>query len=658
MIDPRFGNSKDGYLIPILQRPKRVDCAKWAEMNRFMPSTNTLFSFNQTPFFREPTQYLSDIAGTCRVILSTPAQVGKTTAIENFLGWIAAYDRANTLLIFDRLKTGQRMSKNRLRPFLRDVCGINTTGQNGTNYRNPDASKEVCNISLATGANLMIGSSGSASDLCSTPAKYLCCDELDRWKDEIKGEGDPVSLALQRQMRFRGMALFTSTPTVENGRINQQFLLGTQQTWGVICSGCGAWFDCRWDSIDWSGDVPTVHCPKCGQVYTEAEIKALEHRYCEPQNPNPIHDQYGRIVRSYRVYGTLCHSFYTWHSLRENERESLEYGEASYQSFRNTRLGEIYVPRSDRIIYGSDIQRIAVRDYHLDALPRDIVFCTAGIDTQDNGFAMEICGWNRDASRAYGIEWLWLDGDPKKPEIWHALTEIIERRRYKREDGKTLGVIYAAQDSGGHHTNRVYAYSLRHPRHLSVKGYVRLKETIPFLYSISTQKLSSAGNGTGKIKLHIIGVNTGKDMLLDMISKTLDGERCLSWPHDFSCNYDANYFEQLTSEKRTNTPRGVRWELLPGRRNEALDCRIYAMYAAHLLLNQRGAIASIMESETAVTKAESGTDKSSAVPPSNPVKKTEPAPVAPNPEPPKREHNHDQRKTSSGAVSHKKFKPL
>ena len=632
-----------GYLIPILQRPKRVDCAMWAELNRFMPSTHTLFSFLQTPFFREPTRYLSDLAGTSRVILCTPAQVGKTTAMENFLGWIAAYDRSNTLLIFDRLKTGQKMSKNRLRPFLRDVCGINATGQAGTKYRNPDASKEVCNISLATGANLMIGSSSSASDLCSTPAKFLCCDELDRWKDELKGEGDPVSLALQRQMRFRGMALFTSTPTVEEGRIHQHFLLGTQETWGVICSGCGAWFDCRWDSIDWAGGVPSVHCPKCGEIFDEMAVRALEHRYCEPQNPNPEHDEYGRVVRSYRVFGTLCDAFYSWRGLRELERSALALGEASYQSFRNTRLGEVYVPRSERIIYGSDIQKVAMFEYHWDALPKDIVFCTAGVDTQDSGFAVEICGWNADASRAYGIEWQWLDGDPAEPEVWQALSDLLWTKRYKRVDGKTLGVIYAAQDSGGHHTNSVYAYSMRHPRHLSVKGYVRAKETIPFLHSVTTRKVAMAWNSRAKIPLYIVGVNAGKDLLSDMITKTLAGDLCLSWPRDVLCNYDANYFEQLTSEKRTNTARGIRWELMPGRRNEGLDCRIYAMYAAHLLLNQRGAIASIMDferSEPVAKPATEGldlttTEKSSAVPPSNPVKKLEPVPVVQKTEPPK-----------------------
>ena len=593
----------EGYLIPILQRPRRVDCATWAELNRFMPATHTMFSFIQTPFFREPTRYLSDLAGTCRVILSTPAQVGKTTAIENFLGWIAAYDRANTLLIFDRLKTGQKMSKNRLRPYLRDVCGINATGQAGTKYRDPDASKEVCNISLATGANLMIGSSSSASDLCSTPAKFLCCDELDRWKDELKGEGDPVMLALQRQMRFRGMALFTSTPTVEEGRINQHFLIGTQETWGVVCSGCGAWFDCRWDAIDWSGNVPTVNCPQCGEVFDEIAVRALEHRYSEPQNPTPEHDDYGRVVRSYRVFGTLCDAFYSWRGLKELERSALSLGEASYQSFRNTRLGEVYVPSTERAFDGDELQRCSRRTYTHDALPREIVFLTAGIDTQDNGFAVEVCGWNKDASKAYGIEYVWLNGDPARPEIWHELTEIIEKKRYKREDGKTLGVIYAAQDSGGHHTNRVYAYSLRHQRHLAVKGYVKASETIPFLYKVTIRKLTSIGTGVGKIQLHIVGVNSGKDMLLNMASRTLDGEPCLNWPSDVWYNYDANYFDMITSERRVNTPHGVRWELPMGRRNEALDCRIYAMYAAHLLLNQRGAIASIMESEQAATVA-------------------------------------------------------
>lgn len=615
-----------------------MDAATWAEQHRYMPQTHGLFSFAQTPFLRLPTQCLSDIAGTCRVVLKTPAQVGKTTMIENMLGWICEYDRSNTLLILDSLKTGQRMSKNRLRPFLRETCGINGRGDT-----NQDKSKEVCNIGLETGANLIIGSASSASDLCSTPAKYLCADELDRWTDVLDKEGDPLSLAFQRQMRFRGMALLTSTPTVEDGRINVHYKLGTMETWCAVCH-CGCLMPCHYDDIDFTSDIPTIACKSCGEVYTQSQIEKLEHRYSEPQNMHPYADRYGRVCRSFEVFSTLCHSFYSWETLREEERAARALGEEAERSFRNTRLGEVYIPKNETVVvYSADIQRVSVDTYKLDALPREIVFCTAGIDTQDNGFAIEIVGWNIDASCAYGIEWMWIDGKPEKDsKIWNRLTDIIERRRYKREDGKTLGVIYAAQDSGGHYTNAVYAYSLRHTRHIAVKGYTNERADVPFLYDISSQKAKNVGNGSAKVKLHVIGVNAGKDMLLNMMTQTLDGDRCLFWPIDFLCGYDNNYFEQLTAEKRTSTARGVRWELLPGRRNEALDCRIYAMYAAHLLLSQRGAIASIMESEAAVgaKNATVGTIEHTAH--TEPVEKPKP----------------DTATNSSGARPPRKFRPL
>ncbi len=166
------------------RRRERLDPATLAE--RIRRIDGRAFTYDTTPFLRYPTACLGDIGGTCRVIIQSPAQVGKTVTIENFLAWVCEYDRQNALLILDSDKTGKRMSKNRLRPFLRDTCGINTKESRALN---PDASKEISNIGLAPGANLIIGSSKSASDLCSTPVKYLLCDELDRWKDKLKDSG-------------------------------------------------------------------------------------------------------------------------------------------------------------------------------------------------------------------------------------------------------------------------------------------------------------------------------------------------------------------------------------------------------------------------------------------------------------------------------------
>ena len=135
---------------------ERMYADEWAEKNVILKDTGR-FRYDVTPYFREPTRAASDLVHTCRVVLKTPAQCGKTSLLLNVLGWVAAYDPANALLILDSLKTGQRLSKNRLKPFLRDTCHIAAFQAS-----HKDRSKETTNLSLGTGANLIIGSASSA----------------------------------------------------------------------------------------------------------------------------------------------------------------------------------------------------------------------------------------------------------------------------------------------------------------------------------------------------------------------------------------------------------------------------------------------------------------------------------------------------------------
>ena len=89
---------------------------------------------------------------------------------------------------------------------------------------------------------------------------------------------------------------------------------------GLMCGFGGAFMPCRWSDIDWSEpSEPTIACKECGQVYTEMDIKGLDHEYSPPANADPFKDNFGRIWRSFEVFGTLCHSFYSWKSLRDYE---------------------------------------------------------------------------------------------------------------------------------------------------------------------------------------------------------------------------------------------------------------------------------------------------------------------------------------------------
>lgn len=569
------------------KRRERTDPATLAENIRLIDGR--AFVYDSTPFLREPTASLGDIGGVCRVVIQSPAQVGKTVTIENFLAWICEYDRQNTLLILDSDKTGKRMSKNRLRPFLRQTCGINSKTTKDTN---PEASKEISNIGLAPGANLIIGSSKSASDLCSTPVKYLLCDELDRWADCLAREGDPLALAFQRQMRFpSSMALLTSTPTVDAGRIHQQYLLGTQEVWGVFCE-CGQWIEVKWDLIDWTNSTPVFHCVHCGTCYSEADVIDLKHGYSAPQNTQPYRDKCGRVARSFAITAPLCHSFYTWEYLRREEEAARSLGEVSYQSFKNTRLGEVYKPTSERVFLSEDVMHVSTVVYSVEKLPHDIAFIVAGVDTQDNGFAVEICGFSEDRRRVYGVEWLWLEGRPKsEPELWRRLNAALSQT-YKTEDGRALNVAVTCQDSGGHCTHEVYGFSLRRRGHFAIKGVFDANELI---VRMSHVQLKTLGKGTGRVLLTNIGTICGKDMVMNALESNLGGELRFLWP--INSSYTLDYFDQLTAEKRIVENRGVvRWVCLPGRHNEALDCRVYALAAAEIYANKKCATASMQKS--------------------------------------------------------------
>lgn len=504
-----------------------------------------------------------------------------TETLINMLGWIVEYDRANTLLIMDTKTSGIALSKNRIRPFLRDVCGLDYSKTASSKGKDNDHSMNAVDLGIGRGANVKIGSSRCAGDLCSTPVKYLLMDELDRWQQEIRGEGDPISLAFQRQLRFRGMTVMCSTPTLEDGRINKYFKQGTCETWCTVCK-CGAFMPCRWSDIDWSDPKePTIACKECGQVYTETDIKGLDHEYSPPANAEPFKDNFGRIWRSFEVFGTLCHSFYSWKSLRDYEIQALKTGEASYQSFVNTRLAEIYKPRDELSVELPALMRECRDDYSPYDLPVEVDFLCAGIDTHDNCLFVEVVGFSKDGREHWGVEYFVAPYDLQSQGGIRDCLEMLATKAYARVDGVELKIALSFIDSGGHRTNEVYTMAARSSRMMAIKGVASSQDKQdPLIRKLS--KVSLNGNVKGKTHLLVLGVNAGKDALFDMEVRTITGDRCL---HYWSGGgYDKTYFAGLLSEKKV----GGKW-IAPQRGstpNEPLDCRVYAMAAAEYYLTK------------------------------------------------------------------------
>ena len=83
-----------------LQYTKRLYADEWAESNVFLKDTGR-FSYTITPFFREPTRCASDLIHTCRVVIKTPAQVGKGFRLSQDIPTPCGYRKMGELSVGD-----------------------------------------------------------------------------------------------------------------------------------------------------------------------------------------------------------------------------------------------------------------------------------------------------------------------------------------------------------------------------------------------------------------------------------------------------------------------------------------------------------------------------------------------------------------------------
>jgi phage terminase large subunit GpA-like protein len=142
-------------------------------------------------------------------------------------------------------------------------------------------------------------------------------------------------------------------------------------------------------------------------------------------------------------------------------------------------------------------------------------------------------------------------------------------QQHLRCDG-VIGVDAVAIDAGsGGHYDRVmkFAAARASRRVFATKG-------VPG-FARPAFRVSQTLKGRGAQRLYLIGVDGLKSLLFERLKRGLSVR--------FSNTLEADYFEQLASERRVvRYSRGrqeARFEMIPGRRNECLDCLIMCLAA-------------------------------------------------------------------------------
>jgi phage terminase large subunit GpA-like protein len=144
------------------------------------------------------------------------------------------------------------------------------------------------------------------------------------------------------------------------------------------------------------------------------------------------------------------------------------------------------------------------------------------------------------------------------------------------ETGAGLAVSYTFIDSGGSNTQAVYNYVKRHKggRVFAIKG--RGGEGIPIVGAPNRRR---SGKQKRAVDLYILGVDNAKSVVMKRLEIDSPGQGYCHFPAD----REAGWFRGLTAETMVTKmfkgrPRRE-WKVIEGRRNEPLDCRVYAFAA-------------------------------------------------------------------------------
>lgn len=548
----------------VLAPPKKLTISEWADEFRQLSKESSSepgrWVTDRAPYQREIMDAISSPL-TDTVVIMSSAQIGKTEILNNILGYYIHYDPSPMLLLQPTLEMAEAYSKDRLAPMIRDtpVLSEKVGDAKAKNSGNTLLHKTF------PGGHITMAGANSPSSLASRPIRIVLADEVDRYPISAGTEGDPLMLAVKRTTTFwNKKKVYVSTPTIKGAsRIEVEYEDSTMEEWNVYCPSCGELQPYEWSRINF--DTVTMTCKYCGCIHKEQEWKSRIGKWIA-RFPD-------RKKRGFHI-NEMASPWKPWSEIIEDFKSAKRSTE-TLKVWVNTALGESWEERGD----GQDEEVLFDRREEYGCqVPEGVLVLTAGIDTQDDRFEIEVVGWGED-EESWGIQYKVIYGDLHKQDVWNELDEYL-KSEFEYEDGRKIRISCACQDSGGHFTQEVYKFTK--PREIkrifSIKG--KGGESVPFISTVSR-------NNREKAALFTIGVDAGKETIISNLKIENEGPGYCHFPSEYEKGYGIDYFKGITSEilvvKMINGVGKAQWVKKSGVRNEPLDVRNYATAALRIL---------------------------------------------------------------------------
>ena len=549
-----------------LTPPPHLSISQWADIERRLDSQS---SAEPGRWYTSRAEYQRGIMDACsdptvrEVVVMCGSQSGKSEAILNTVGYHMHHDPCPILVLQPTVDMAQNFSKDRITAgLIRPTPSLQGLVKDS---KAKDANNTTLHKVFPGGALSLVGAN-SPSSLASRPIRVVLCDEVDRYPASAGEEGDPISLAKRRAATFwNRKVVLVSTPTNRGAsRIEAAYEETDQRKFMVPCPHCDHQQIMLWRNVQWEDSNPKTaryYCEECGAGWNE------------PERHQAVSKGSWVATKPFNgVAGFWFNALYSpWVDLVDTVEEFLAARKdpMRLKTFTNTILAETWEDQGE----GIDDYAVSKRKEEYEGVPDDVVVLTCGVDVQDDRLEVEIVGWGA-GEESWQIEYHILYGDPSTPALWAKLDEVV-LATYEHPSGEPMLIRATCIDSGGHHTRAVYNYAKTRAGHrvFAIKGIGG--EGKPIVGRPSR-------NNIGKIPLYPIGVDTAKEVHYSRLRIDEPGG---GYCH-FQAKRDDEYFRQLTAEKqvvRYHKGYPTRAWIKTRTRNEALDVRVYAIAAFHIL---------------------------------------------------------------------------
>lgn len=582
-----------------LPPPDRVSLTSWARKNRRLSAKASalpgVYNPDLTPWVLGIHDALDD-PSVRKVVAMKSAQVAWTDGVLlNYVAKKIAVDPCPMIIMFAKAQAAKEFNDEKLIPMAEVSPSVALKLQI---HKRKDRDNRWDFKTFPGGFIKLVGSN-SPSSVKSTPAPVVAVEEPDDCNDNVRDQGDTITLLEERVKTYaRSKVIFGGTPTIKGlSRIEAAYLASDQRKFMVPCHDCGESHVLMWENVTTIEDPAFNHevfghvrpesarymCPHCSSLWTDVE-----------KNKNVRKAVWVATAAFYGTAGFYINELYspfpgsTLQKLTEKyltAQHLLQSGDdTKMRAFRNSSEGLTYEYKSD--LPQAEVLSERAEDYEEKTIPWGGMILTAGVDVQHDRLAIIIRAWGR-GNESWLVYWGEIHGQTliENAGAWVDL-DLLLTAEFRHSSGNALMLRAVSVDSSdGTTTDAVYAFvRMRLSRgYMAIKGASEQSGAAKEIFS----KPNTSVDVNKKHRPHpsgvtpyIVGTQRAKDLLIDgRLRLTGSGPGRMHWYKSVR----PDYWEQITSEikapHKTVKNRKV-WQKRSGMRNEALDCEVYALHAA------------------------------------------------------------------------------